>query len=296
MQLIRTGKVKEVYDEGETLLFRFTDKISVFDKMIPSLIPHKGESLCRTSAYWFKMAKESARVETHFIDTPAPNEMRVKKFFVPEGKGSPYEIEYVIPLEFIMRYYVAGSLFDRLNEGTLKPDDVGLNHMPKYGDELDDPFFEVTTKYEKFDRVLTRGEAIEIGGMTGTEINNIRETILKIDRRLNKQVLSRGLIHADGKKEFAFGPGRQPVIIDTFGTADEDRFWDLEKYNSGEVIELSKESVRQYYRSIGYHKQLYDARKKGEKEPEIPPLPPEMIQKTSQLYVDMFQRITGQTW
>ena len=128
------------------------------------------------------MAKESARVETHFIDTPAPNEMRVKKFFVPEGKGSPYEIEYVIPLEFIMRYYVAGSLFDRLKEGTLKPDDVGLNHMPKYGEELDDPFFEVTTKYEKFDRVLTRGEAIEIGGMTGTEINNIRETILAANR------------------------------------------------------------------------------------------------------------------
>lgn len=296
MQLIRVGKVKEVYDEGETLLFKFTDKISVFDKMIPNLIPHKGESLCRTSAYWFKMASESAKVETHFLEMPAPNEMRVKKFFVPEGKGNPYEIEYVIPLEFIMRYYVAGSLYDRLKDGTLKPDDVGLNHMPKYGEELDDPFFEVTTKYEKFDRVLTKGEVIEIGGMTGSELSNLRETILKIDRRLNKQVLSRGLIHADGKKEFAFGAGRQPVIIDTFGTADEDRFWDLEKYNSGEIVELSKESVRQYYRSIGYHDKLYDARKKGEKEPDIPPMPQDLVESTSKLYVSMFERLTGQKW
>ncbi|MCL4340591.1 MAG: phosphoribosylaminoimidazolesuccinocarboxamide synthase [Candidatus Thermoplasmatota archaeon] len=296
MQPIRVGKVKEVYDEGETLLFKFTDKISVFDKMIPSLIPHKGESLCRTSAYWFRMASESAKVDTHFIDMPAPNEMRVKKFFVPEGKGSPYEIEYVIPLEFIMRYYVAGSLFDRLKDGTLKPDDVGLNHMPKYGEELDDPFFEVTTKYEKYDRVLTKGEIIEIGGMTGNELNNIRETILKIDRRLNKQVLGRGLIHADGKKEFAFGASRQPVIIDTFGTADEDRFWDLESYNRGEVVELSKESVRQYYRSIGYHEKLYAARKSGQKEPDIPPLPQDMVEKTSRLYVEMFERLTGQKW
>ena len=296
MQLIRVGKVKEVYDEGETLLFKFTDKISVFDKIIPNLIAHKGESLCRTSAYWFKMAKDSARVETHFLEMPAPNEMRVKKYFVPEGKGNPYEIEYVIPAEFIMRYYVAGSLHDRLKSGQLKPDDLGLNHMPKYGEELDDPFFEVTTKYEKYDRVLTRGEVIEIGGMTGQELGNIRETVLKLDRRLNKQVMSRGLIHADGKKEFAFGSGREPVLIDTFGTADEDRFWDLKKYNEGEIVELSKESVRQYYRKTGYHDMLYEARKKGEKEPDIPPLPEDVIEATSRLYVDMFERLTGQKW
>ena len=85
MEPIRIGKVKEVYDEGETLLFKFTDKISVFDKIIPSLIPGKGESLCRTSAFWFKYVKESAHVETDFIEMPAKNQMRVTKFFIPEG-------------------------------------------------------------------------------------------------------------------------------------------------------------------------------------------------------------------
>lgn len=290
------GKVKEVYDEGETLLFKFTDKISVFDKMIPNLIPKKGESLCRSSAHWFKIAQDSAKVSTHYLEMPSPTEMRVKKFYVPEGKGNPYEVEYVIPLEFITRYYVAGSLYDRVKSGKITPDDLGLNHVPKYGEELDDPFFEVTTKFEQYDRVLTKGEAIEIGGMSGSELNNVRECILRIDRRINKQVLTRGLIHADGKKEFAFGAGREPIVVDTFGTADEDRFWDKESYDAGNIIELSKEFVRQYYRSIGYHKDLYEARENNKPEPEIPALPDEMIKKTSDLYVDMFHRITGLEW
>ncbi len=296
MEPVRIGKVKEVYDEGETLLFKFTDKISVFDKMIPNLIPHKGESLCRTSAHWFKMAEASAKVSTHFIECPAPNEMRVRKFYVPEGKGNPYEVEYVIPLEFVVRYYVAGSLFDRIKSGKVTQGDIGLDHAPKYGEELDDPFFEVTTKYEKFDRVLTKGEAIEIGGLSGSELNNIRESILKIDRRLNKQVLTRGLIHVDGKKEFAFGAGREPIVIDTFGTADEDRFWDKKDYDAGNIVELSKEFVRQYYRSTGYHKELYDAREYSKPEPEIPALPVDMVKKTSDLYVTMYERITGEKW
>lgn len=296
MQLIRVGKVKEVYDEGETLLFKFTDKISVFDKIIPTLIPNKGESLCRTSAYWFKMAAESAHVATHFIEMPSNNEMRVVKYFVPASKGSPYEIEYVIPLEFITRYYVAGSLYDRLKNGTIKPSDIGLNSMPEYGEELDDPFFEITTKFENYDRSITTGEAIEIGGMTRLELYDIREAILKVDRRLNKEVLKRGLIHVDGKKEFAFGSSREPVIIDTFGTADEDRFWDLEQYENGNIVELSKEFVRQYYRSISYHDKLYEARKTGSPEPDIPALPEDMVTKTSKLYVDMFERLTGQKW
>lgn len=296
MDPAKIGKVKEIYDEGETLLFKFTDKISVYDKIIPSLIPHKGESLCRSAAYWFKVAEESAHVKTHFREMTDNNGMRVTKYFVPDHKGNPFEVEYVIPIEFITRYFVAGSLYDRLKSGSLKPIDVGLNSMPEYGDELDDPFFEMTTKYEKFDRPLTVGEAMELGGMSNSELVEIREVIYKIDRRMNKQVRTRGLIHVDGKKELAFGIKRVPVVIDTFGTADEDRFWDLKEYENGNIQELSKEFVRQYYRDIGYHKKLYDARAEGKPEPDIPPLPEDMIKKTSDLYVSMFERITGQKW
>lgn len=296
MEPSKVGKVKEIYDEGETLLFKFTDKISVFDKIIPTLIPHKGESLCRTASYWFNMAEKEAHVQTHFREMPSNNEMRVTKYFIPEKKGNPFEVEYVIPIEFITRYFVAGSLFDRLKSGDINPLDVGLNGMPGYGEELDDPFFEMTTKYEAFDRPLKVGEAKELGGMSNSDLTEIKEVIFKIDRRINKQVRKRGLLHVDGKKELAFGVGRTPVLIDTFGTADEDRFWDLKDYEEGKMVELSKESVRQYYRDIGYHKKLYSARDSGSPEPDIPPLPVDMVKKTSDLYMKMFERITGQKW
>lgn len=295
MKLLRKGKVKEVYDLGENLLFVFTDQISVFDKIIPSLIPDKGESLARTSNYWFEQATR-LNIPNHLLEFRNKREMVVKKFDIYETGATTDKKNYLVPLEFIVRYYVAGSLLDRIEKGKTRYQDLGFRNPPKHGDKIPEPLFEMTTKFEKTDRLLDLSEAKKIGGLTDEDVENIKEMTLKMDREINSKALDRGLIHADGKKEFALDHERQPVLVDTFGTADEDRFWDLEKYNSGEVIELSKESVRQYYRSIGYHKQLYDARKKGEKEPEIPPLPPEMIQKTSQLYVDMFQRLTGQTW
>lgn len=296
MKPVRVGKVKEVYDEGETLLFKFTDKISVFDKIIPTTIPFKGESLCRTSEFWFRKTSEAARVETHLIEMVSPNEMRVRKFSIPEGNGNIFSINYLIPLEFVARYYVAGSLYDRFKEGKVSRIDMGLPNEPKYGEKLDDPFMEVTTKFEKFDRPLNIGEALEIGGLRRSELDGIYDAILRIDRRIEKQVIPNGLIHADGKKEFALGDNREPVVVDTFGTADEDRFWDKDQYELGNIVELSKESVRQYYRSNGYHDRLYEARAKGKKEPEISPLPDELVERTSELYRDLFERITGQKW
>ena len=296
MKLVRVGKVKEVYDEGETLLFKFTDKISVFDKIIPTTIPFKGESLCRTSEFWFRKTSEAARVETHLVEMVSPNEMRVRKFSIPEGNGSIFSINYLIPLEFVARYYVAGSLYDRFKEGKVSRSDMGLANEPKYGEKLDDPFLEVTTKFEKFDRPLNIDEALEIGGLRRPELDGIYDAILRIDRRIEKQVIPNGLIHADGKKEFALGDNREPVVVDTFGTEDEDRFWDKKQYDLGNIVELSKESVRQYYRSNGYHDRLYDARTKGKKEPEISPLPDELVERTSKLYRDLFERITGQKW
>jgi phosphoribosylaminoimidazole-succinocarboxamide synthase len=296
MKLVRVGKVKEVYDEGETLLFKFTDKISVFDKIIPSMIPYKGESLCRTSEFWFRTAAQQAGVETHLIERISPTEMRVKKYSVPEGKGNIFTVNFLIPLEFVARYYLAGSLYDRVLEGKVPLSELGLEGKPVYGEKLDDPYLEATTKFEKFDRPLNEREALEIGGLKREELTEIFDKILKIDRRIEKKVGSNGLIHADGKKEFALGDHRQPVVVDTFGTADEDRFWDRKEYENGKIIELSKESVRQYYRSNGYHDKLYEARSKGTKEPDISALPENLISQTSELYRNLFTRITGENW
>src|SRR5213596_1191571 len=120
------------------------------------------------------------------------------------------------------------------------------------------------------------------------------EAALAIDETLNEEVRKRGLIHVDGKKEFAMDTERRLMVVDTFGTADEDRFWDAMAYDRGEQVELSKEFVRQYYRKIGYHERLMDARAAGKPEPDIPPLPADVTKEVSDLYIGLYERMTGQ--
>ncbi|MEL9914381.1 MAG: phosphoribosylaminoimidazolesuccinocarboxamide synthase [Thermoplasmatales archaeon] len=296
MKFIRKGKVKEVYDNGEELLFIFTDQISVFDKIIPSLVPGKGESLARTSAFWFKRASEMG-IRNHFINLRNGNEMVVRKFKIIEGKVHYGERGYLIPLEFVMRYYVAGSLLDRIENGRIDFRDLGFKRKPAYGEKLPEPLFEVTTKFEKTDRPLGFDEAREIGGLDNDDLEEIRKIIEKMDEDINRTTWDRGLIHADGKKEFAMDEERNPILVDTFGTADEDRFWEREEFEKeGKILERSKEFVRQYYRELGYHEKLMKARAAGLPEPDIPPLPPSMIEETRKLYISLYERITGEHW
>jgi len=298
VRFLRKGKVKEVYEVSEDELeFVFTDQISVFDKVIPTLVPHKGETLCRTSAHWFKVV-EDLGIRTHFLRLAGGNHMRVRRVqVIPDyDKITRHTTNFLIPLEVIARYYVAGSLHDRITSGRIRPEDVGLpkGHVPTYGEPLPKPFVEVTTKLEKVDRELTTEEALAISKLSKREFKDLVDAVLKIDARLNAEVRKRGLIHVDGKKEFAMDGERQLMLVDTFGTADEDRFWDLVAYEKGQQVELSKEFVRQYYRKIGYHKPLMDARAAGKPEPDIPPLPDEVTKQVSDLYVNLFERMTGE--
>ncbi len=300
MQLLRKGKVKEVYEASQDELeFLFTDQISVFDKVIPTLVPYKGETLCRTSEHWFETVAGMG-IPTHFLRVVGGNRMRVRRVQIIEdySKLGPSTRNYLIPLEVIARYYVAGSFHDRLKAGTIRPEDAGLprGSSPKYGDPLPEPYLETTTKLEKVDRELTREEAIQISGLTPEEYDALLETVVRIDERLNAEVRKRGLVHVDGKKEFAMDAERRIMLVDTFGTADEDRFWDLAAYEQGKQVELSKEFVRQHYRRTGYHERLMAARKAGAPEPDIPALPEDVLKEVSDLYVSLFERLTGKTF
>ena len=298
MEHIMTGKVKEVYAiDDDTLEFAYTDHISVFDKIIPSMIPHKGETLCRTAKYWFNILSKEG-INNHYISEPSKDRMDVKRVQIIRdySKINNTTTNYLIPLEVICRYYAAGSLLDRLKNGKVKPEDLGFEpgHEVKRGEKLPRPFVECTTKLEEHDENLTDEEAKKMAGLTEEEYQNIVATVLRIDEIMAKECAKRNLIHCDGKKEFAFDKDRKLMVIDTFGTLDEDRWWDAEEYAKGNIVELSKEFVRQYYREIGYHKELYDAREKGLPEPDIPALPQDIIDRVSKLYVDMYERITGE--
>lgn len=298
VRFLRKGKVKEVYEVSEDELeFAFTDQISVFDKVIPTLVPHKGETLCRTSAHWFQVVQDLG-IQTHFLRLEGGSHMRVRRVqVIPDyDRITPTTKNFLIPLEVIARYYVAGSLHDRIEEGRIQSEDLGYprGHTPAYGEPLPKPFVEVTTKLEKVDRELTMDEGLAISKLSRVEYQALVDAVRKIDARLNADVRKRGLIHVDGKKEFAMDRDRRLMLVDTFGTADEDRFWDLAAYQKGQKVELSKEFVRQYYRKIGYHKALMDARNAGKPEPDIPALPADVTEQVSDLYVNLFERLTGE--
>ncbi|HOP09015.1 MAG TPA: phosphoribosylaminoimidazolesuccinocarboxamide synthase [Candidatus Methanofastidiosa archaeon] len=298
MSSLRSGSVKEIRQvQDDELEFEFTDRISVFDKIIPSTIPGKGESLCSEGVFWFQRAEELG-IGTHFLERTSPNSFRVKRVNIIRDYDSigPDTTNYLIPLEFICRHYVAGSLYDRIKKGKIDPESLGFDkgHGVSYGEKLPRPYLETSTKLERVDRLLELEEALDISGLSPEEYNNIIDIILKLDAEIEKEVSKRGLIHVDGKKEFAFDKERKVMVIDVFGTADEDRFWDRGSWEDGQCIELSKEFVRKYYEGIGYKARLYDAREKGIEEPEIPPLPEEMIKKASETYKNIQYRITGE--
>ncbi|HOV51771.1 MAG: Phosphoribosylaminoimidazole-succinocarboxamide synthase [Methanosaeta sp. PtaB.Bin018] len=295
-KLLIKGKVKEAYDLGDRLEFKFTDNISVFDKVIPSLIPFKGETLCREGVYWFERAAKMG-IKTHFLEFIPPGSMLCKKVDILQ----PHQItsrskNFLIPLEFICRWYVAGSLFDRVREGKIPAGALGFasGHKITYGEPLPEPFLEVSTKLEKTDRLLNKADALKISGLAPQEYEEAREIVLQIDEDINRSVAPRGLIHVDGKKELAFDEDRRIMVVDVYGTADEDRFWDKARYDAGEFVDLSKEYVRQYYRQTGYKDLLYAARDAGSAEPPIPALPPEVVNETCRIYIKLFEMITGE--
>jgi len=277
----------------DRLEFLFTDNISVFDKVVPNEIPRKGETLCKTSSYWFEKL-EGLGYKTHFIDRIDDKQMEVRRVEVigDYDKLDEETTDYLIPLEFIARYFVAGSLYDKIERGEVDHETYGFSEKPEYGDMLPEPCFEVTTKLEEYDKRLTMEEALSISGLTEVEFFKIKEMVFAIDEMIKENVEKNDLLHVDGKKEFAMDENREPMVIDTFGTADEDRWWVKEEYQKGDIVQKSKEFVRQYYRKIGYHEELMEARRNGREEPPLPPLPPDVVEETTELYVDIMSKLT----
>jgi phosphoribosylaminoimidazole-succinocarboxamide synthase len=298
-EMIYHGKVKQVWstEDPDIIEFRYTNQISVFDQIIPSLIPGKGKSLNMTSCHWFKLVEAENICETHIVEMNAPDRVRARRFDVIKEPGAiPRDAEnFFVPLEVICRHYLAGSGFRRYKRGEVGAEEFGFEPGTELeeGVKLPKPYLEVSTKFEKFDRLIDRAEALEISNITDAEYDSIMDVVLKVDAIIEREAAKSGLIHVDGKKEFALGKDRKPVLVDSFGTLDEDRWWDAEAYKRGEIVQLSKEFVRGHYIETGHHAELKTARDNGTSEPDIPALPQRVIDQTAKLYKDMFERLTG---
>ena len=286
---IYRGSVKDVYRiDANRLEFAFSDRISIFDVVMPDDVPGKGEALCDMACHWFKVV-DGLGIDHHFIERSGPRSMVVKPVTIIRDASKLVDgrTNHLVPLEFIARHYVAGMLFDRVEAGKISPEQLGFKpgEPVPYGAKLPRPHFEMSTKLEPVDRFVTYDEALVISKLGRDGIRRIQDICLKIDATMGRLLEPTNLIHVDGKKEFGYDTDGALMLVDVFGTADEDRYWERAAYTrSGECVELSKEKVRQHYRAIGYKDALYEARGSGTEEPPMPPPPKGLLDEMAQVY------------
>jgi phosphoribosylaminoimidazole-succinocarboxamide synthase len=165
----------------------------------------------------------------------------------------------LVPLEIIYRNGLpeGSSIFKRLEQGQISIEELGLTHYPRLGERFPKPIFDVSTKLEEKDRYLTWNEAQGIAGLSNEEVEDIRETLFKVNRTITQLALKADLENEDGKIELAFNPERKLMVVDVVGTLDECRF-------TYQGLHVSKEIVRQFYKKTGWFKEVEEAKKRAE--------------------------------
>ena len=278
----RSGKVRDIYDFGEGLLIVATDRISVFDVVLPTGIPDKGRVLTGLSVFWFK--KTSFMVPNHLISAEVadfPEPVRAFEKLL-QGRAMWCRKAEVIPVECVVRGYLAGSGW-REYEATGKVGDHSLPPGLQKGARLPEPIFTPTTKAAsgQHDEKITRAELAEMVGKKLAE--KLEELSLQIYSFAEEYVRQRGLILADTKFEFGFIDG-QLSLVDELLTPDSSRYWDAASWEPGKPPDaFDKQFARDYTESTGWNKQ-----------PPGPELPADVVAETRRQYLEAYRRITGE--
>lgn len=276
LKLVKKGKVKDVYMlNGEKLVFYFTDRVSAFDVVLPSTIPFKGEVLCRMTSFWFRYLQDRIGLQHHMIDVDPPNVMVVRRLDM-------------IPIEFVVRGYLYGSLYDRVIRGEVK-----LPVEPTLAAKLPKPILDPTTKFERKDRPITKDEAVGRGWISASEYDMLEQLSVSVYRVMAERAEQAGFILADLKLEF--GRHRDSILLaDSIGP-DEFRLWVKQAYKPGKPQEsYDKQPVRDWLTSVGYRDRLEEARRKGEPTPKPPELPRDLVEEVSRRYVKAYEKLTGE--
>ncbi len=300
--------------------FIFSDRYSVFDwGEMPDLIEGKGEAICISTAHFFEKL-EKMGIKTHYLgliedgnlkklnELKKPtNVMQFKLLRVvkPELKSGEYNYSvyetmkgnFLIPLEIIYRNSLpeGSSVFRRLKEGKLRPEDMGLDRVPEPGYKFEIPMVDVSTKLEQKDRYINWEEAKRIAGLSEDEVEKIKEITLEIDRIITEETKRLNLFNEDGKVEFGFDNKRSLLLVDAVGTLDECRF----TFNG---IPVSKEIARIFYRNTDWYIEVKEVKKKSKinwkehvkKSP--PPLPQELKETISMIYKAYANELTEKEW
>jgi len=282
IKLFKRGKVRDVFDLGDSLLLVASDRISAFDSVMPNGIPDKGSILTQISLFWFEFTKNI--IKNHIIESDAAKfpadllpykDMLAKRSMI--GKKAN-----LIPIECVVRGYLSGSGWKEYQKaqnicGVRLPD--GLKESSK----LPEPIFTPTTKAEQGHDLNITSREVEDKVGKGTA-DFIRDASLKIFKACSEYAEKKGIIIADTKFEFGFYKN-DIIIIDEMLTPDSSRFWPLDRYKVGQSQpSYDKQFVRDYLESI-----------KWDKEPPAPKLPEEVVNRTREKYLEAYKLLTGKS-
>ena len=280
LRLIRRGKVRDLYDLGDHLLIVATDRLSAFDVVMPQPIPLKGKVLTQISNYWFSLMTDI--IPNHLVATSVddfPEECEPYRDAL-RGRSILARKTTPLPIECVARGYVSGSGWNEyLDNGRICG--IALPPGMKESEKIPKPIFTPATKAEAGHDENISFEAA--AGIVGKETADAaRATTLKIYERASDIALDKGIIIADTKMEFGTVKGKL-VLIDELLTPDSSRFWPKGRYAPGRAQEsYDKQFVRDYLLSIQFNKQ-----------PPGPELPADIIAKTTDLYRQALQLVTG---
>jgi len=281
LELHASGKVRDVYRlDNEHLLFVATDRISAFDYVLATGIPHKGRVLTQISLFWFDFLRDL--VPNHLVTADVTRYPATVRSYADLLRGRSMMVirAEMVPVECVVRGYISGSAWKEY-KASGRVCGIDLPKGLKESDELPEPIFTPATK-----ATTGHDENIPFAEMTrliGPELSReLRDISLKIYTKASEYARQKGIIIADTKFEF----GRTAAgitLADEVLTPDSSRFWPAEKYQPGQAQEsFDKQYVRDYLEEIRWNKQ-----------PPAPALPPEVARKTSEKYLEAYHQLTG---
>jgi len=283
IKLVRRGKVRDVYAvDGDTLLIVATDRISAFDVVLPNAIPEKGRVLTALTLFWLDLIRDI--VPNHLITPdvaryPAPLRRYAAEL---EGRSMLVRRAEVVPFECVARGYLAGSGWKEYQKtGAVCgiPLPAGLREAEK----LPRPIFTPATKAEAgHDINVSEAEMATSVGAEPTA--RLKQLTLAVYTRAADYAATRGIIIADTKFEFGRAGG-EIILVDEVLTPDSSRFWPASEYVPGmSPPSFDKQYVRDYLETLTWNKQ-----------PPAPPLPPEVVRRTTEKYLEAYRLLTGKS-
>jgi phosphoribosylaminoimidazole-succinocarboxamide synthase len=282
LTLSRRGKVRDVYDLGSHLLIVATDRISAFDYILGSGIPDKGKVLTQLSAFWFDHVGDLVPHHVVAVDVDQFPAVCRPHRDVLRGRSMLVRKTDPLPVECVARGYISGSGWKDY-KATGAVCGITLPAGLRESDRLPEALFTPATKAESgHDENISEAQAGEIVGPD--LIKRLRELTLAIYARGVDHAATCGIVIADTKFEFGVLPGSGDLIlIDEVLTPDSSRFWPQDQYTPGKgQASFDKQFVRDYLEEIGWNKQ-----------PPVPTLPPEVVTRTRDKYLEAYRRLTG---